>query len=252
MTALAGKHALVTGAARGIGAAIAERLIVDGATVTLLGRTQASLAALAERLGAGVVGTVVCDITSSEAVAQAVAQIPPVQLLINNAGQAESAPVARTSDAQWARMLAVNLTGPFYCSRAVLPGMLSAGWGRIVTVASTASLRGYAYVAAYAAAKHGVLGLTRSLALEVAGKGITVNAVCPGFTETDMLRESVANIMARTGRSEADARASLSAFNPQGRFVSPADVAAAVSWLCGPDAAAMTGLAVPISGGEVM
>ncbi len=252
MTALAGKHALVTGAARGIGAAIAERLIADGAAVTLLGRTQASLTALAERLGPGVIGTVVCDITSSEAVAQAVAQIPPVQLLINNAGQAESAPVARTSDAQWARMLAVNLTGPFYCGRAVLPGMLSAGWGRIVTVASTASLRGYAYVAAYAAAKHGVLGLTRSLALEVAGKGITVNAVCPGFTETDMLRESVANIMARTGRSEADARASLSAFNPQGRFVSPADVAAAVSWLCGPDAAAMTGLAVPISGGEVM
>lgn len=248
---LTDRHALVTGAGRGIGAAIAERLAADGARLTLLGRTREPLEALAGRLGDAAAGLVVCDVTDTMAVAEAVASLPRVDILINNAGQAFSAPLTRTSDSDWQRMLAVNLTAPFACARAVLPGMLQAGWGRIVTVASTAGLRGYPYVTAYTAAKHGVVGLTRALALEVATRGVTVNAVCPGFTETDLLRDSVATIMQRTGRSEAEARATLAAHNPQGRFITPEDVASAVSWLVSPAAGALTGLALPVSGGEV-
>lgn len=246
------RHALVTGAGRGIGAAIARRLVSAGARVTLLGRTRAALDATAATLEDRVQGIVVCDVTDAASVSAAVAAMPPVDILINNAGTAASASLGRTTDELWARMLAVNLTGPFHCARAVLPAMLESGWGRIVTVASTAALRGYPYVSAYAAAKHGVLGFTRSLALEVATRGVTVNAVCPGFTDTDLLQESVANIMARTGRSETDARAALAALNPQGRFIAPEDVAEAVCWLCAPAADAVTGIALPISGGEVM
>jgi NAD(P)-dependent dehydrogenase (short-subunit alcohol dehydrogenase family) len=149
-------------------------------------------------------------------------------------------------------MLAVNLTGTFLCTQAALPDMLAAGGGRIVNIASTAAQRGYAYVSAYVAAKHGVLGLTRSLALELARKGITVNAVCPGYTETDILRESIANVVAKTGRSEAQARAEFAAGNPQQRIVQPQEVADAVRWLCGEGASAITGQAISVSGGEVM
>lgn len=256
MSTLAGKHALVTGAGRGIGAAIAMQLAHAGATVTLLGRTQRTLADTANALraahAASVGDVVVCDVTDALAVSAAVAAMPRVDVLINNAGQAISAPLTRTTDTQWADMLAVNLTAPFLCTRAVLPAMIAAGWGRVVTVASTAALRGYPYVSAYAAAKHGVLGLTRALALEVATSGVTVNAVCPGFTDTDMLHESVANIVQRTGRSDAEARELLARLNPQGRFVTPDDVAHVVVGLCAPAASALTGLAVPVSGGEVM
>ncbi|MBL0938401.1 MAG: SDR family oxidoreductase [Gemmatimonadaceae bacterium] len=251
MSTLHGKHALITGAGRGIGAAIAERLAADGVRLTLLGRTRESLDAVAERLGASVIGVVTCDVTDSDAVTRSVQAIPTVDILINNAGQAHSAPLVRTTDEDWQRMMAVNLTAPFVCARAVLPGMLQSGWGRIVTIASTAALRGYPYVTAYTAAKHGVVGLTRALALEVATKGVTVNAVCPGFTETDILRESVATIVARTGRTEVEARATLSAHNPQGRFITPDDVAAAVSWLVSSEASAITGVAMPVSGGEI-
>ena len=175
----------------------------------------------------------------------------PLAILVNNAGQAESAPFARTSLELWQRMLAVNLTGSFLCAQAALPDMLAAGHGRIVNIASTAGQRGYAYVAAYVAAKHGVIGLTRALALEVAKKGVTVNAVCPGYTETDILRESIANVVAKTGRSEAEARAGFAAGNPQGRIVQPGQVADAVRWLCGDAAAAITGQSISVSGGEV-
>jgi NAD(P)-dependent dehydrogenase (short-subunit alcohol dehydrogenase family) len=175
----------------------------------------------------------------------------PVSILINNAGQASSAPLLKTDAALWQQMLSVNLTGTFVCSQAALPAMLRSGWGRIVNVASTAGLAGYAYVAAYCAAKHGVIGLTKALALEVAKKGITVNAVCPGYTETEILRESIANVIAKTGRSEADARAEFAKGNPQGRIVQPHEVADGVLWLCGDGAGAITGQSISVSGGEV-
>lgn len=247
----AAAHAVVTGAGRGIGAAVARQLAADGFTLTLLGRTEAPLRAVAASLGSSV-RTVCCDVADRDAVARAFAALPPVHVLVNNAGQAESAPVSRTTDALWERMLGVNLNGTFYCTRAVLDGMRTAGWGRVVNIASTAGQRGYAYVAAYAAAKHGVVGFTRSLALEVATAGITANAVCPGFTETDLLAASIANIVGKTGRSEAEARAQLAALNPQRRFVTPEDVAATVSWLCSDGAAAVTGQSLSVSGGEVM
>jgi NAD(P)-dependent dehydrogenase (short-subunit alcohol dehydrogenase family) len=246
---LAGTHALVTGASQGIGAAIAMTLAGHGASVTLLGRRADALRAMADRLPPGTAHTsVVADVTDHAAVEAAFeaacAILGPVQVLVNNAGQAFSAPFMRTSPDEWHRMLAVNLTGTFLCTQAALPGMLAGGWGRIVNIASTASLRGYAYASAYAAAKHGVLGLTRSLALELAHKGITVNAVCPGYTDTEILREGIRNVMARTGRTEADLRAEFAAFNPEGRILQPAEVAAAVLRLCGADNASITGQAI--------
>lgn len=255
-TRLAGRHAVVTGAARGIGAAIARALAADGARLTLMGRRLEALQALARELPGAEHAAVAVDVAEAASVAQAFAQARqangPVAILVNNAGQAESAPFGKTSLELWQRMLAVNLTGAFLCSQAALADMLAAQAGRIVNVASTAGQKGYAYVSAYVAAKHGVVGLTRSLALELAKKGITVNAVCPGYTETDILRESIANVMAKTGRSEAEARAEFAAGNPQGRIVLPEEVADAVRWLCAPGAAAITGQCVSVSGGEVM
>jgi NAD(P)-dependent dehydrogenase (short-subunit alcohol dehydrogenase family) len=250
------RHALVTGAARGIGAAIARTLAQDGAKLTLLGRQAATLQALLQDLPGQGHGFVVADVADEAAVQQAFAQARqargPIGILVNNAGQAESAPFHKTSLALWQQMLGVNLTGTFLCTQAALPDMLAAGQGRIVNVASTAAQKGYAYVSAYVAAKHGVLGLTRSLALEVARKGITVNAVCPGYTDTDILRESVSNVVAKTGRSEAEALAEFAKGNPQGRVVQPQEVADAVRWLCSDGASAITGQAVSVSGGEVM
>lgn len=253
---LAGHHALVTGAARGIGAEIARTLAAEGATLTLLGRDIAALQRVAVSLPGQGHGVAAADVADTQAVqaafAQARAERGPVAILVNNAGVAESAPFLKTSVELWQRMLSVNLTGSFLCAQAALPDMLDAGWGRIVNIASTAGQKGYAYVAAYAAAKHGVIGLTRSLALEVARKGVTVNAVCPGYTDTDILRASVANVVGKTGRSEADALAEFSSVNPQRRIVQPAEVADAVRWLCGEGAASVTGQSVSVSGGEVM
>ena len=252
---LEGRHVLVTGAAQGIGAAIAQTLARQGAVLTLAGRRKDRLEALAQQLDARTC-CVAMDVGDANSVAQgfadARAALGPITLLVNNAGQAESAPFGKTSQALWQRMLDVNLTGTFLCIQAALPDMLAARQGRIVNIASTAGQRGYAYVAAYVAAKHGVVGLTRSLALELAPKGITVNAVCPGYTETEILRESIANVMAKTGRSEAEARAEFARGNPQGRIVQPQEVADAVQWLCSEAAGAITGQSISVSGGEVM
>lgn len=256
MAPLQGRHALITGAARGIGAAIARALAEDGATLTLLGRRREALQALAATLPGAGHGVVVADVTdaaqTAAAVVEARAARGPLAIVVANAGQAESAPFGRTSLALWQRMLDVNLTGAFLSAQAALPDLLAGGRGRIVFVASTAGQRGYPYVSAYVAAKHGVVGLTRALALELAERGVTVNAVCPGFTETDLLQGSLDRIVARTGRSEAEARAQLAAGNPQRRFVQPCEVADAVRWLCGDGAAAITGQAISVSGGEVM
>ena len=254
---LAGRHALVTGGGRGIGAAIARALLAQGAKVTITGRSSEALAATVAELSAlGEIDCVAMDVASAASVAQAFAaaqaRFGPVAVLVNNAGQAASAPFLKTSEEVWQQMLAVNLTGTWHCIGAALPAMLEAGWGRIVNVASTAGLTGYGYVSAYCAAKHGVVGLTRSLALEVAAKGVTVNAVCPGYTETDIVRDAVANIVAKTGRSEQEARAELAAGNPQKRLVQPDEVANAVAWLCMPGASAMNGQSVAVAGGEVM
>jgi 2-hydroxycyclohexanecarboxyl-CoA dehydrogenase len=251
------RHAVVTGAGRGIGAAIARRLAADGMRLTLLGRGLPALQSLAETLPvASQPLALACDVADAAQVATAFeaarAQHGPVEILVNNAGQAATAPLARTDDALWARMLAVNLGGTFLCTRAALPDMLAAQAGRIVNIASTAGQRGYAYCSAYAAAKHGVIGLTRSLALEVARQGITVNAVCPGFADTDIVADAVAAVVQRGGRSEDEARAEFTRHNPQGRLVQPDEVAALVSWLCSDAASSVHGQSLSVSGGEVM
>lgn len=253
---LSGKHALVTGASRGIGAAIAQRLLEEGARVTLLGRQLARLSELAGKLSAGNAYAVAADVSNGDqmqaAIQDASNRFGPIDLLINNAGQAASAPMHKMQDEVWNSMLAVNLTGTYYGIRHVLPSMLQRNYGRIVNVASTAGLKGYPYVAAYSAAKHGVIGLTRSVALEVAGRNITVNAVCPGYTDTDIVRETIGNIQAKTSRSQSEALQILVDNNPQRRLIRCEEVANAVAWLCLPGSESITGQSIAVAGGEVM
>jgi NAD(P)-dependent dehydrogenase (short-subunit alcohol dehydrogenase family) len=252
MTAIAHKHAVITGGGSGIGASCAQALAEAGARITLMGRDLARLETQRDAMRAhGDVACVSVDVTNEAAVAEAFSRVGAVDILVNNAGHAQAAPFTHTDAALWQRMLDVNLTGVFLCTRAVLPSMLERGYGRIVNVASTAGQVGYAYVAAYCAAKHGVIGLTRALALEVATKGVTVNAVCPGYTETELLRASLDQIMSKTSRSEQDARDALVRHNPQRRFVQPEEVANAVLWLCAPGSDAMNGQSISVSGGEV-
>ena len=251
---LQGRHALVTGGGRGIGAAIAGALAAAGARVTLLGRTTAELEATAAALPGGA-RAVTADVTDARQVERAFAAARDasgeISILVNNAGLAKSRPLAKGDEAFWRSMLDVNLTGAYHCTRAVLPAMLAANWGRIVSVSSTAGLRGYAYCTAYCAAKHGLVGFTRALALEVAKTGITVNAVCPGFTDTGVVRDAVRAITEQSARSESEARQTLISFNPQQRFVEPEEVANAVLWLCSPGSGSMNGQSIVVAGGEV-
>jgi len=252
---LAGRTAVVTGAGRGIGASIAQALAQEGAAVALIGRDAERLAAQAKAIS-GDTFVAPADVTDPDSVQAAFAKIrerfPRIDILVNNAGQAQSAPFARTDFALWQKMLAVNLSGTFLCSHAVYAAMVKQDYGRIINIASTAGLTGYGYVSAYCAAKHGVIGLTRSLALEAAKSRLTVNAVCPGYTETDIVKDAVANIMAKTGKAEAEARAALVVHNPQGRMVQPDEVAHTVLWLCRPSSASITGQAIVVAGGEIM
>jgi NAD(P)-dependent dehydrogenase (short-subunit alcohol dehydrogenase family) len=256
---LQGRHAVVTGGGRGLGAVIAAALADRGADLTLMGRTAGVLEAHAEslRLTSHVrAQAVVCDVTQPEDVQRAFAEagtLGPVEILINNAGQADAARFQDISLASWQRMLDVNLTGTFLCTQQVLGAMMAAGSGRIVNVASVAGLKGDAKIVSYCAAKHGVVGLTRALAAETARSGITVNAVCPGYTDdTDMFRTAVTNVMRATGRSEEDARATLAKRSPRGTLITPREVADTVVWLCSPDASAVTGQAIAVAAGEVM
>jgi NAD(P)-dependent dehydrogenase (short-subunit alcohol dehydrogenase family) len=256
MDTLSGAHAIVTGAGRGIGAAIAAELALEGARVTLLGRNRAELDAQAATLPDAAQALVVtADVSDEDAVRSAFARARErhgqVAILVNNAGAGSSSPFAKLERAAWDATLAVNLTGSYLCAREVITEMVGAGFGRIVNVASTAGLVGGPYIAAYSASKHGVIGLTRSLAAEFGRKGITVNAVCPGFTETAMLERTLERIARTTGRSEEGAMTALLARNPLGRFVRPDEVARTVAWLCRPDAGAVNGQAIVIDGGEV-
>ena len=251
---LSGHHAVVTGGGSGIGRATAERLAEAGCQVTLIGRHIGRLNETADRIG-DLAFAAPADVTDPDALAAAIEvgrdRFGPIDILINNAGAATSAPFLKTDAEAFRVMLALNLEAPAEAARLVLPGMLTRRRGRIVNVASTAGLKGYAYVSAYVAAKHGLVGLTRALALEVASKGVTVNAVCPGFTETELVARSIDAIIAKTGRSEEEARAALAASNPQGRLITPDEVAQTIVWLCGEGASGVNGAAVPVAGGEL-
>ena len=251
---LTGHHAVVTGAGSGIGRATAERLAEAGCQVTLIGRHVARLNETADRIG-DIAFAAPADVTDPDMLAAAIEagrdRFGPVDILINNAGAAGSAPFLKTDADAFRAMLALNLEAPAEAARLVLPGMLTRRRGRIVNVASTAGLKGYPYVSAYVAAKHGLVGLTRALALEVASKGVTVNAVCPGFTDTDLVARSIEAITGKTGRSEDEARAALSASNPQGRLITPDEVATTIVWLCSDGASGVNGAAVPVAGGEL-
>jgi NAD(P)-dependent dehydrogenase (short-subunit alcohol dehydrogenase family) len=257
--ALRGRHAVVTGASRGIGAAIAATLVRLGADVTLMSRSEAKLreqaAQLAQTYGVRAQAVAV-DLAQADQIAAAFARAAdafgPPHILVNNAGIAIAAPLHRIELADWQRVMDLNVTGPFLAIRAIVKPMSKADYGRIINVASTAGLTGYAYCAAYCAAKHGLIGMTRALARELAQTNVTVNAVCPGYTDTEIVAEAVSNIVAKTGRTQEQALGELTALNPQGRLIRPDEVAETVGWLCMPSSASITGQSIVVASGELM
>ncbi|MGA0151349.1 MAG: SDR family NAD(P)-dependent oxidoreductase [Luminiphilus sp.] len=246
------RHALVTGAGTGIGEAVSRQLHTDGYRVSLVGRRPEPLAALSASLGENayaITGDVTDRSSISSAFTSARERFGSIEILVNSAGMAPTAPFHRVDFADWQRTMDVNVNGVFHCSQIALEDMLGAGWGRIINIASVASLRGFPYVSGYCASKHAVLGMTRAVALEVATQGVTVNAICPGYVDTDIVRTAISEIVAKTGRTEEDAMRHFTESNPQGRLVEASEVASAVSWLCSDGAASVTGQAVAIDGG---
>ncbi|MBD0327144.1 MAG: SDR family oxidoreductase [Pyrinomonadaceae bacterium] len=254
------KTALITGGGRGIGRAVALLFAREGARVALVARTAQQVEQVADEIRATFnteAVAAVCDVSDAESVARAFASVIEsfgggVDILVNNAGIAESAPLIKTSDELWQRLLAVNLTGTFLCTRAALPAMIERGWGRVINIASIAGKTGAPYVSAYTASKHGVLGLTRSVALEVALKGVTVNAICPGYVETEMTEQAISNITKKTGKSESEARDVLNRMSPQNRMVTPEEVAALALLLASEEGRGINGQAINVDGGSVL
>jgi NAD(P)-dependent dehydrogenase (short-subunit alcohol dehydrogenase family) len=245
---LRGKLALVTGGGRGIGAAIARRLATDGASVVVAGRSEA-VDEIAREIGGRAVR---CDLSVRGEADALAKEVGDVAILVNNAGIAESATLAQTDDALWDRVMEIDATSPYRLIRALAPAMVKAGWGRVVNVASNAGISGYAYTSAYCAAKHAMIGYTRALAIDLARTGVTINAVCPGWVETEMADRAVANIAKKTGKSTAEAKGTLEAMSPQRRMIQPEEVAHVVAMLCGDDARGVHGQAIPIDGGQVL
>ncbi|MDT7542485.1 MAG: 3-hydroxybutyrate dehydrogenase [Acidobacteriota bacterium] len=257
---LAGKLALITGGGRGIGRAVAHAFAREGASLALVARTASEVERVAseikEEFGVETFGAT-CDVSDAASIKRAFADVFEKfgrggDVLVNNAGIAESAPLVKTDDEMWQRHLAINLTGTFLCTRAALPAMIERGWGRIINIASIAGKTGAPYIAAYAASKHGVLGLTRSVALEVATKGVTVNAICPGYVDTDMTTRALDNIEAKTGRSAADSLEAIKRMSPQQRLVEPEEVAAVALLLASDEGRGITGQAINVDGGTVL
>jgi NAD(P)-dependent dehydrogenase (short-subunit alcohol dehydrogenase family) len=249
MQSLEDRHALVTGGATGIGLAITKSLVAAGARVTIASRNIERVNAVAAELE-GVDG-VALDVTNPKDISAVFEQSGPVDILVNNAGIAFATPFEKTSIEQWSNVMAVNLTGVFLCTQAVLASMRERDRGRIINIASIAGLKGAPYISAYAASKHGLIGMTRSLALELAATGITANCVCPGFTDTAMVSDAITNITSKTGRSDAEALAELVKTNPQRRLIAPEEVADTVLWLCQDSSRSITGQSIVIAGGDI-
>jgi len=248
---LSGKSALITGGGRGIGRSIALAFARAGARVAVAARTAEQVQQVAQEIGNGAVA-IVCDVADPESVSRMFTEVGEIDILVNNAGIAESATLVNTTDELWHRHLSINLSGTFYCTRAALPAMLKKGWGRVINIASIAGKTGAPYIAAYSASKHGVLGLTKSIAVEVGTMGITVNAICPGYVDTEMVSRGVERITSRTGRTAEEALDTLKKMSPQHRLVTPEEVAALALLLASDEGRGINGQGINIDGGSVL